>query len=484
MIEIQVAGAGAGKTFGMAKKIIERFDPKSHKDIVAITYTNAAAANIADELIKQFGFLPENIKVCTVHTFLLNEIIYPYSPAILGQIYNTSTRCSLSFGKQKARDKPLTEIERKAEEAKQRAIIISNLKKIQVIHVDEVFAVARQIVDPDHSKNKTKIKKAKVNRVLGFLNSSIDKIFLDETQDLNSIALKAFKAIGENAVDIYMVGDPKQAIKYPGKFQELLDENDNNNKITKLKPNNTSRRVPQKILDLSNQFCPLDQEQISLSDIEGQLSYIVSSDDGYDDFIVYHIGKKSLVSIYQKSGDYSTRSTDTMPDIHPDVNELLVKHNLDIDKDLVLGAASHWLAANITQHPQHQVISKFRKAFNIPHSLKTYAQLCDTVRRHDPSLTNTAKYHISSIDRTKGLESDVCVLVLTQAIYKYLVKDKLKPVDVYNRTWNMVYVALTRSRSELVIAIDKALFTDDPSADDIVTGIEALGFERLDLRKS
>ena len=71
MIEIQVAGAGAGKTFGMAEKIIECFDPKSHRDIFAITFTNAAADNIVDELIKQKGFLPENIKVSTIHTFLL-----------------------------------------------------------------------------------------------------------------------------------------------------------------------------------------------------------------------------------------------------------------------------------------------------------------------------------------------------------------------------------------------------------------------------
>jgi len=477
MIEIQVAGAGAGKTFGMAKKIIERFDPKSHKDIIAITYTNAAADNITDELIKKIGFLPENIKVCTVHTFLLNELIYPYSPAILNQVYTASARGTLSFA---AKDgKPKTPVKLRQE----RAIIIKNLKSKEVIHVEDVFTVVRKIVDPDHSAHNTKAKKAKIGRIHRLLTSSIDKIFLDEAQDFDETALKVFKAIGENAVDIYMVGDPKQAIKHPGKFQEFLDKSDGNDKIKKLKPNNTSRRVPQNILDLSNQFCPLGQEQTSLSDIEGRLSYVVSSDDGYDEFIADHIEAKSLVSIYQKTGNYSTRSTDAMPDIHPDVNELLIKHNIYIDRDLVIGAASHWLAANISQHSQYQVISKFLKAFNIPNTTKTYAQLCDTIRRHDSSLENTGKYRISSIWRTKGLESDVSILVLTQGIYKYLVKDKIESDDEYNKIWNMVYVALTRSKSELVIAIDKALFTGKPSVGDVINGIEALDFKRLDLRK-
>jgi len=280
-----------------------------------------------------------------------------------------------------------------------------------------------------------------------------------------------------------MVGDPKQSIKHPGKFRDFLVESEHNDEIILLEPNNTSRRVPQNILEVSNQFCPSDQEQTSLSDIEGRLSYIVSSDDGYEDFINDHIEAKSLVSIYQKSGDYSTRSTDAMPDIHPDVNELLIKHNRDIDEGLVTGAATYWLAANVAQYSQRQVIINFQKAFNIPESKKSYAQLCDTISRHESSLEKATKYHISSITRTKGLESDLSVLVLTQGIYKYLVKDKIKPDDEHNKTWNMVYVALTRSKSELVIAIDQSLFTDRPSVGDVINGIETLGFERLYLRK-
>ena len=90
MIEVQIAGAGAGKTHGLAEKIIINYDPALHKKIFAITYTNNAAKNIPEEIIKKLGYLPENVVVCTVHTFLLNEIIYPYSPFVLNEIHTTS----------------------------------------------------------------------------------------------------------------------------------------------------------------------------------------------------------------------------------------------------------------------------------------------------------------------------------------------------------------------------------------------------------
>tara|TARA_B100000745_G_C20092857_1_gene373604 strand:- start:26 stop:142 length:117 start_codon:yes stop_codon:yes gene_type:complete len=38
MIEVQIAGAGAGKTHGLAEKIIKHFDASSHKKITARSF--------------------------------------------------------------------------------------------------------------------------------------------------------------------------------------------------------------------------------------------------------------------------------------------------------------------------------------------------------------------------------------------------------------------------------------------------------------
>ncbi|MGQ4869539.1 UvrD-helicase domain-containing protein, partial [Aeromonas caviae] len=89
MIEVQIAGAGAGKTYGLAKSLIEHIKAcTNHKKTFALTYTNTATVKIEQEIIKQNGFIPPNLCIQTVHSFLLNEIIYPFSSFTLGDIYN------------------------------------------------------------------------------------------------------------------------------------------------------------------------------------------------------------------------------------------------------------------------------------------------------------------------------------------------------------------------------------------------------------
>ncbi|HHJ1164529.1 TPA: UvrD-helicase domain-containing protein [Proteus mirabilis] len=54
MINIEIAGAGAGKTYGLARRIINSYNTNSSKTIYALTYTNAAKENISKEIIKQY----------------------------------------------------------------------------------------------------------------------------------------------------------------------------------------------------------------------------------------------------------------------------------------------------------------------------------------------------------------------------------------------------------------------------------------------
>lgn len=467
MIEIQIAGAGAGKTHGMAAKIISHYDPESHKDVYAITYTNAAAKNISDAIIEQLGFLPENIKVCTVHTFLLNEIIYPYSPFVLGEVYTTSSRCRLysSFPPGKSADKIRNESKR----------TISRLKGIGVIHVDEAFNAAWRVVDESYSAHSSQRKKSKVRKVLKLLSSSIEKIFLDEAQDLDAKTLRAFQEIGEKSVDIYMVGDPKQAIKHPKAFKAWIKDNKH---LTFLPNIKTSRRVPQNILNLSNKFCPIGQEQTSLSDIEGRLSYITSNDDHYDIVLNHHIQNGNLVSIYQKTGNYSTKSVYDKPDFDPEIEKILIDQYKDFDEKLIIGSAQRWFAKVLSEHDSSKSIQKFMDYFGIEYDKEIYKKLYRTVESYESSKGNSGKYSVSSITKTKGLESEVCILVLTPGIHKYLMQNG---ITKYNQTWNMVYVALTRATSELVIAVDMGLLDKEFNLDVVVNDLESLGFKPYQL---
>lgn len=467
MIEIQIAGAGAGKTYGIAEKIISSYDPESHKVIYAITYTNAAVKNISDAILKRLGSLPENIKVCTVHTFLLNEIIYPYSPFVLGEVYTTSSRCRLysNFPLGKSADKIRNESKR----------TISRLRRIGVIHVDEVYNAAWRVIDESYSAHTSQRKKSKVRKVLKLLSSSIKKIFLDEAQDLDEKALRAFQEIGKKSVDIYMVGDPKQAIKYPKAFKAWIRDNEH---LTFLPNIKTSRRVPQNVLDLSNKFCPRGQEQTSLSDIEGRLSYLISSDEHYGIVLNHHIQHGNLVSIYQKVGKYSTKSANTKPEFDPELEQLLIDKYRDFDEKLIIGAAQRWFAKVLADNDSSKAIRMFFNNFDITYDKEIFKGLCRTAESYESSKEDSSKYYVSSITKTKGLESEVCILVLTPGIYKCLMQYS---ATKYNKTWNMVYVALTRAASELVIAVDMELLDKEFDLDGVVSDLQSLGFEPYQL---
>ena len=468
MIEVQIAGAGAGKTHGLAEKIIINYDPASHKKIFAITYTNNAAKNISEEIIKKLGYLPENVVVCTVHTFLLNEIIYPYSPFVLNEIHTTSSRCKTfsNFPPGKSEEK----------KRRESAGTINRLKKSGVIHVDETYAAAWRVVDENYSKHSSQKKKSKVRKVHKLLSSAIDKVFLDEAQDLDETALKAFQQIGENSVDIYMVGDPKQAIDFPKAFKGWLAANKTNEKIKVLPNITTSRRVPQRILNLSNTFCPRGQEQTSLSKVEGRLTYITSEDDHYDDVLCHHIENGSLVSIFRKEGNYSTKQAGSLPEFDPEIGELLTKKFPEYEEGVVIYSLQRYFAFLLSSNDNNTSIKQFIATLEIPYDKELFKKLCRSAEQYSSSKDNSAKYAISSIQRTKGLESKVCVLVLTPAIFKCLMQDG---VTKYNKTWNMVYVALTRAESELVVAVDMDLLGKEYKHDDIVESLESIGFEAL-----
>ncbi|WP_180782552.1 UvrD-helicase domain-containing protein, partial [Vibrio parahaemolyticus] len=133
------------------------------------------------------------------------------------------------------------------------------------------------------SKHNNKAKKAKVRRLLTILGSCFDKIFIDEVQDLDKDALRFFEVLGSNNIDVYMIGDPKQAIKFPQDLDAFVKKVAPKEYATILPINNQTRRVPTEILAVSNSFCYEDQQQESLSEEVGELMYIESTDGRYDE---------------------------------------------------------------------------------------------------------------------------------------------------------------------------------------------------------
>lgn len=453
MIEIQIAGAGAGKTYGLAESLIAHIKAcTNHKKTFALTYTNTATAKIEQEVIKQHGFIPPNLCVQTVHSFLLNEIIYPFSSFTLGDVYNDTSIMILPVSKYKNS-------------------LFTRLRKINVIHADNVYNIAKQVIDEEVSKHNTKAKKAKVKRLLAILENCFDKIFIDEVQDLDGDALRTFEVLGSNGIDVYMIGDPKQAIKYPKALGTFVEKVSLKKYATILEINNQTRRVPKDILAVSNGFCYEDQQQESLSQIVGELTYIESTDDRYDDLLSGYIEAKQIVCIDKKTDRYSTSSKNKYS-FPKEIEDMIRESKHKKDKVLFAKAAFIDFMDDVIKENNNRAISKLIARHSLKLSKSHFAQLhelCNSCTKND------VQFSVQSIDSVKGLDADICVIILTPNILKYLTKNGLSKDSHFNKEWKKIYVALTRAKKRLVLALDHALLAGTDMAA-VRDSIGELGF--------
>lgn len=440
MIEVQIAGAGAGKTYGLAKTLIEHIVAcTTHKKTFALTYTNSATAKIEQEIVKQHGFIPSNLCIQTVHSFLLNEIIYPFSSFTLGDMYNDASIMMLPSN------------------VRFKNWHLKRLKDKNIIHAESVYNIAKQIVDETTSKHSNRAKKAKVRRLLAILESCYDKIFIDEVQDLDDDALRFFEVLGSNDIDVYMIGDPKQAIKYPQALDTFVKKVTPKEYANILPINNQTRRVPTEILAVSNSFCYEDQQQESLSEVVGELMYIESVDRRYDKLLTNYIDAKQLVCIDKKNGRYTTSSTHKHA-FPREIEEMIRESNHKKDKTLFVKAAFSDFIDDAIDEDNKRAISKLIARHSLTLNKQHFAQLhelCNSCTKND------VQYKVQSIDSIKGLDADTCVIILSSNTLKYLTQNGIGKANRFNKEWKRVYVALTRAKKRLVLALDHDLLAKE-----------------------
>ncbi|MFA0541903.1 UvrD-helicase domain-containing protein [Vibrio sp. 10N.222.52.B7] len=454
MIEVQIAGAGAGKTYGLAKTLIDHIEAcTSHKKTFALTYTNTAIAKIEQEIIKQHGFIPSNLCIQTVHSFLLNEIIYPFSSFTLGDVYNDA---SITMLPSNVRFKNWH---------------LKRLKDKNIIHAESVYNIAKQVVDETVSKHSNRAKKAKVRRLLAILGSCFDKIFIDEVQDLDKDALRFFEVLGCNDIDVYMIGDPKQAIKFPQDLDAFVRKVAPKEYATILPINNQTRRVPTEILVVSNNFCYEDQQQESLSEMVGELMYIESTDGRYDELITNYLDAKQLVCIDKKNGRYTTSSKHKYA-FPREIEEMIRDSNHKKDKALFVKAAFSDFMDDVAEVGARIAINRLKASHGLTLKDQHYAQLYELC---NSCSGNDVQFKVQSIESIKGLDADVCVVIVSSNTLKYLTQNGISEASRFNKEWKKVYVALTRAKKRLVLALDHELLAKEDMAA-VRDSIGELGF--------
>jgi len=430
--KVKISCAGAGKTYSMAGEILKYSDNSSEdKDIITITYTNNAKDNIYKNILKQKGQIPEKIKINTVHSFLLEYLIYPYSNYILGKSYVKATSIPLSSNlvfKNKR---------------------ISELESQNIIHNEKVFNLAKQIVVP--SSNDTIKKRKKKNIVLEHLLASISSIFIDESQDLDGDCLNIMKYLGKNGIYIYMIGDPKQALKYPKVYEDFVKDCVEN-KIENfecLHNNNTTRRLPKTHVDLSNLICDESQKQNTIKSEDGIINYIYSNDANFINIFSSFQNNNSICYIKRKSLLFNTHSNNTRKIDQILMSDLLKNKNNNDDEDAFLYEKIQELYNNIKKEKNvYKGLNSFLKNNNLNLDRINYAKIISNLEEY----SNIKSYNVFSIDKIKGLEKENCMFILDDSLLEYLFDRKI----IQNKERNYLYVGLTRSTNFLLLVIDNS----------------------------
>ncbi|MDH5890336.1 AAA domain-containing protein, partial [Vibrio aestuarianus] len=348
---------------------------------------------------------------------------------------------------------------------------LKRLKDKNIIHAESVYNIAKQIVDETTSKHNNRAKKDKVRRLLAILGSCFDKIFIDEVQDLDKDALRFFEVLGSNDIDIYMIGDPKQAIKFPQDLDAFVQKLAQKKYATILPINNQTRRVPREILTVSNSFCYENQQQESLSEMVGELMYIESTDGRYDDLLTNYLDTKQLVCIDKKNGRYTT-SSKHKHSFPREIEEMIRDSNHKKDKALFVKAAFSDFMDDAINEDNRKAISKLIARHSLALNKQHFAQLhelCNSCTKND------VQFKVQSIESIKGLDADVCVIILSHNTLKYLTQNGISKANRFNKEWKKIYVALTRAKKRLVLALDHDLLAKEDMAA-VRDSIGELGF--------
>lgn len=456
--QITLACAGAGKTYTMANDVlnqIKQADP--YKKTYVLSYTNSAKDKILERIYELNGSIPNNVEVCTIHTFLLNEIIYPFSKYSLGYSYTRSSSCELDSIPKNANYK------------------IGLLKNLGIVHNSKVSNISKQILVG--KSNPTKKEKKKINIIFSHIKGCMNSIYIDEAQDLDKDLIEVFKKFAEEKILVNMVGDPKQNIRNPEPFRLFIkDVVDSELESFNLKYINKTRRLPETHTILSNLMCSENEQQNTESKVGGEISFLFSDDKNvenlYEKFANRKTNKEVLMYTEKRDGTFETKKTinaKELPDaIQQKINNLAKKENAD--KDSYLFSYVKKLEKKVNEVGVKTVVSEQFKKLEIDYDRSLYRDFCQAI--NNETIETEVKFNIMTIDFVKGLEAETCIFVINNALLNYLFSEKTEE----NKMKNKLYVALTRSLKNLIFIVN--LNGLKYSKEDITHEFEKLSIEQ------
>ena len=476
-----IAGPGAGKTHDMVDQIMEAI-PKleSHRVLAAITYTNAATADIKERLAKRIS-IPPNVFIGTNHSFCYKFIFKPFGTPI-HKLPKELVFIDLDY-------ESISQDVR----GKQRIIKINSLKKKNLAKglygYDEILGVSKKILEDNKHARK-------------ILCNRLQYLFIDEFQDANNSQLKIFeKIIKGGKTSIYAVGDPEQYIfGWLSKIKSF--DNIAINKFrdnAEVKPNKNNHRSCDEIVRFINHFhCEIVQKSEKGSDKRGGVYFISETDldnivEAYRDITkILEGGNLSVVKYYlsyaNKTLEKVARKWGLIPVSNDSVKGLrLIDESLNVISSIV-GAngkqicevyqldriglrkkALYLLEAirkgNVKDGEDIVGFIKNNLGLRVSRGLPRNKVEDKLIRLsgYEPKVDKICEFEMySTIHKAKGLEADAVLAVAEDKnkLEKWLMTDKKARHKEKTDMCRIGYVAFSRAKTILCIAcldkIDKA----------------------------
>lgn len=425
-MEINVAGAGAGKTTGLAMEIVEKHKTiPADKNIYCIAFTNNASESVRGKLLSYYDVIPQNIIICTIHSFLYHEIIMPYYFLIYGKHYKGISKIKLP-GKQSFKNHKLKELDSR-----------------DIIHVTKIPEKAKWVIV---KKSSDKLHEKTIrNFIMEAFLSYCGTIYVDEAQDIDSDMKEIFCAFDRLGIELILKGDPKQDIRGYGCFRELITMFNE-----KVSYNKACHRCPESHLKITNALISKEEHQISSKSI-GNVKIIF---ENAMCLTAFDFNKYDLKYIYQKNKRFETESSKDYADFFDDLQyEIYDILSLKSDNDIKVKIDSYRIT-----HIMICYIRSGKSVFNILKCFEKYVggltksqytQVKEVLLKYQMSPKNIIT--VNSVESIKGLEGNNCLFILTTDLAAYLFGDKVAE----NKIKNALYVALTRSLENLTILICK-----------------------------
>ncbi|MEA2003354.1 MAG: ATP-dependent helicase [archaeon] len=229
------ASPGSGKTRTLVARAVHKLDilPK-YKTIALITYTNAAADEIASRLVAE-----KNVFIGTIHSFCLKYILRPFS-----WIYNWNRPYVISYEQQKEFFEANADINLEETFGQNKFDELGKIRKkldgtldfdVEWNHTINLKIVASMYYDYQKTLkvidfNKILYRSYKIvsqnEFVAKSLASKFYEILVDEFQDTNLYQYEILKTINQHGdCSFFMVGDEKQKIfSFAGAIEDSFEK--------------------------------------------------------------------------------------------------------------------------------------------------------------------------------------------------------------------------------------------------------------------